>query len=318
MYSIYSYLKYIILLVVCSSIISCLSLYDITDSRSFARQDLTKGYQLTRGIGKEQVVQIIGNPLKTEFNNFYETWHYCNTSLQSDEYLALYFVSNTLVQKQFYNVKGVYGSCTNNFKRGNYKEPDRILLTNQFQKTDATYKLYKGIEKPEVLKIIGPPAKSEIVRGADIWHYCNENNASISGNYISLAFVNERLSEKQVYSVDKTSVNCFDNIKKGTYREFHLSDYNQIVTYGMTKESVISIMGNPIKSEFNGKIEEWHYCNNDTIGDYIALYFKDAILIEKLNYTVTINDKKGIQENCSKFIKMGNYRVPDKIIRILD
>ena len=318
MCSIYPYLKYVILLVFCSSIISCLSLYDITDSRSFVRQDLTKGYQLTKGIEKEQVVQIIGHPLKTEFNNFYETWHYCNTSLQSDEYLALYFVNNILAQKQFYNVKGVYGSCANNFKRGNYKEPDRILLTNQFQKTDVTYKLHKGIEKKEVLKIIGPPAKSEIIRGVEIWHYCNQDNTLFSGNYISLAFIDGKLMEKQTYSVDRSTNNCFDHIKKGTYREFDLSSFTQNVSYGMTKEQVISSMGSPVKSEFNGKIEEWHYCNNGLTGDYIALYFKEGILIEKLNYTVTIDDKKGLQENCSKFIKKGNYRLPDKVIQILN
>jgi len=46
------------------------------------------------------------------------------------------------------------------------------------------------------------------------------------------------------------------------------------------------------------------------------LFFYEGKLIEKLNYTVTEADTKGAFGSCEKFIKMGNYRVPNKVIEI--
>lgn len=86
---------------------------------------------------------------------------------------------------------------------------------------------------------------------------------------------------------------------------------------GMTKSEVEAIMGSPVKSDFHKNVEEWHYCKTGMSADeFLALFFYEGKLIEKLNYTVTIADTGGSFGSCSKFIKMGNYREPDKIVEI--
>lgn len=86
---------------------------------------------------------------------------------------------------------------------------------------------------------------------------------------------------------------------------------------GMTKSEVEAIMGTPVKSDFYKNVEEWHYCKTGMSADeFLALFFYEGKLIEKLNYTVTIADTGGAFGSCSKFIKMGNYREPDKIIEL--
>lgn len=86
---------------------------------------------------------------------------------------------------------------------------------------------------------------------------------------------------------------------------------------GMTKSEVEAIMGTPVKSDFHKNVEEWHYCKTGMSADeFLALFFYEGKLIEKLNYTVTITDTGGAFGSCSKFIKMGNYREPDKIIEL--
>lgn len=85
----------------------------------------------------------------------------------------------------------------------------------------------------------------------------------------------------------------------------------------MTKAEVEAIMGAPVKSDFKQNVEEWHYCKTGMSADeFLALFFYEGKLIEKLNYTVTLADTRGAYGSCSKFIKMGNYREPDKVIEL--
>jgi len=86
---------------------------------------------------------------------------------------------------------------------------------------------------------------------------------------------------------------------------------------GMTKSEVESVMGSPTKSDFKQNVEEWHYCKTGFNSDeFLALFFYEGKLIEKLNYTVTLADTRGATGSCSKFIKMGNYREPDRVIEL--
>ena len=85
----------------------------------------------------------------------------------------------------------------------------------------------------------------------------------------------------------------------------------------MTKSEVEEIMGAPAKSDFKRDVEEWHYCRTGSTADeFLALFFYDGKLIEKLNYTVTLADTRGAYGSCEKFIKMGNYREPDRVVEI--
>lgn len=85
---------------------------------------------------------------------------------------------------------------------------------------------------------------------------------------------------------------------------------------GMTKAQVIEIMGEPMKSDFDRNVEEWHYCRTQLDSEtFLALYFVDGKLLTKTNYTVT-EENIGSIGSCSQFIKMGNYKVPDVVVEI--
>jgi outer membrane protein assembly factor BamE (lipoprotein component of BamABCDE complex) len=89
------------------------------------------------------------------------------------------------------------------------------------------------------------------------------------------------------------------------------------LTPGMAKDEVERIMGAPVKSDFKKNVEDWHYCKTGISSDeFLALFFYDGKLVEKLNYSVTLADTRGATGSCEKFIKMGNYREPDKVIEL--
>ena len=81
---------------------------------------------------------------------------------------------------------------------------------------------------------------------------------------------------------------------------------------GMSMPQVVSTMGaRPVKVEFAGKIEEWHYCATgfDTPDEFVAVFFYDSQLIAMKPYSVTYEDA-GALGSCELFVKMGNYREP--------
>ena len=90
-------------------------------------QDLSVSYQLSSGMTKDEVVSILGPPIKSDFYKNIDEWHYCSTGLTTDSYLALFFLNDTLIAKKNYTVVGMDGSCQNFIKRGNYSEPDVVV-----------------------------------------------------------------------------------------------------------------------------------------------------------------------------------------------
>lgn len=64
----------------------------------------------------------------------------------------------------------------------------------------------------------------------------------------------------------------------------------------MSKAEVEIIMGAPTKSDFRSNIEELHYCKTGiSAGQFLALFFHEGKLIEKLDYTVTSADLRGVR-----------------------
>lgn len=89
-----------------------------------------------------------------------------------------------------------------------------------------------------------------------------------------------------------------------------------LLTPEMSKTEVIETMGQPVLSDFSQGVEEWHYCNTGKRGDeYVALWFHDGKLVEKLNYTVTATSGGGYGD-CKMFVKRGTYVVPDVVITL--
>jgi len=96
----------------------------------------------------------------------------------------------------------------------------------------------------------------------------------------------------------------------------NLTDSNKL-TEGMTQAEVKAIMGDPVKSDFNKNLEEWHYCmTRATIYEYISLFFYEKKLIAKKNYSVLPDEENGICGSCEYFIKMGNYVEPINVTEI--
>ncbi len=106
------------------------------------QQEIGASYKLSPGMTKEQVVAILGPPIKSDFDRGVEEWFYCKTggvSFQDqmnmssvDEHVALFFHEGKLLTKTNYSVtpadtRGHYGSCELFIKQGNYREPDEVI-----------------------------------------------------------------------------------------------------------------------------------------------------------------------------------------------
>ncbi len=109
-----------ILIVVSLSVSSCWVVH----------QNLKVSNNLKEGMTKQEVVQIMGNPAKSEFGNGVEEWHYCRCINKINEYVALFFYEDKLIAKTNYTVFDTYemaSSCDQLIKMGNYTEPDIVI-----------------------------------------------------------------------------------------------------------------------------------------------------------------------------------------------
>ena len=85
------------------------------------------------------------------------------------------------------------------------------------------------------------------------------------------------------------------------------------VREGMPTDEVLKIMGEPVISELDRNVEEWHYCKTGTPDTYLAIFFVDSKLIAKKYYL-----GKSEVGDCSLFVKTGDYKVPPEVQAILD
>ena len=85
------------------------------------------------------------------------------------------------------------------------------------------------------------------------------------------------------------------------------------VKAGMTTDEVRDIMGEPVMTELDRDVEEWHYCRYVINKDrYLAIFFVDNKVIAKTFYTQTEDG------DCSLFVKTGDYKVPPEVQEIYD
>ena len=85
------------------------------------------------------------------------------------------------------------------------------------------------------------------------------------------------------------------------------------VKAGMTTDEVRDIMGEPIVSELDRNVEEWHYCSTGMKDRFLAIFFVDNKLVAKKFYF-----GKSTFGDCSLFLKTGDYKVPPEVQAILD
>ena len=85
------------------------------------------------------------------------------------------------------------------------------------------------------------------------------------------------------------------------------------VQAGMSTDEVLKIMGEPVISELDRNVEEWHYCRTGSKDRFLAMFFVDSRLIAKKYYL-----GKSEEGDCSLFVKTGDYIVPPEVQAILD
>ena len=94
------------------------------------------------------------------------------------------------------------------------------------------------------------------------------------------------------------------------------------VTGGMTPDEVRYIMGDePILTELDRNVEEWHYCRSDNWPPkdrFLAIYFVDDKVIAKIFYARQKGEKVKVFGSCEHFVKTGDYKVPPEVQAILD
>ena len=120
-------MKKFILLLVITSFVSCGSLVNKNEIEAFK-----KNFLVSEGMSKQQVIDIMGYPVASEFNKGVEEYHYCATGYGTDDYVAFFFVEGKVVSKTTYNVTladvgGVTGKCSKFVKRGTYRTPDNVI-----------------------------------------------------------------------------------------------------------------------------------------------------------------------------------------------
>ena len=92
-------------------------------------QDLSLSSNVKAGMTTDEVRNILGEPFISELDRNVEEWHYCKTArlYTKDEFLAVFFVDNKLVAKQFYFGKDMaWGDCSRDVKTGDYKVPPEV------------------------------------------------------------------------------------------------------------------------------------------------------------------------------------------------
>ena len=85
------------------------------------------------------------------------------------------------------------------------------------------------------------------------------------------------------------------------------------VKAGMTTDEVRDIIGEPVVTELDRNVEEWHYCRTGSQDRFLAMFFVDSRLIAKKYYL-----GKSEEGDCSLFVKTGDYKVPLEVQAILD
>ena len=89
------------------------------------------------------------------------------------------------------------------------------------------------------------------------------------------------------------------------------------VKAGMTIDEVRVIMGEPVISELDRNVEEWHYCKTArlyTKDEFLAVFFVDNKLVAKKFYF----SKDMAWDECQSSVKRGDYKVPPEVQAILD
>ncbi|MDA8670061.1 DUF2845 domain-containing protein [Flavobacteriales bacterium] len=72
---------------------NCYSQYVGRKNRKAEKQRFDKNFLISPGMSKSEVLDIMGQPVASEFEKNVEEWHYCATGVGSDEFVSFFFFS---------------------------------------------------------------------------------------------------------------------------------------------------------------------------------------------------------------------------------
>jgi len=89
-----------------------------------------------------------------------------------------------------------------------------------------------------------------------------------------------------------------------------LSQKQNFISPGQSRDEVINILGIPGNKQFNGKDEAWQYCQNGLITDsYVVVWFYDGKVTGMNSYNSTASG------NCPLYFRTVNWQnAPDRTI----
>ena len=98
----------------------------------YTQQAVNLAVNLKPGMSPAEATAVMGPPIKSEFSRGVTEWHYCKTGTTADQFVALFFEKDKLIETRNYTVTlgdigGAYGACENFVKMGNYREPDSVV-----------------------------------------------------------------------------------------------------------------------------------------------------------------------------------------------
>lgn len=113
------------------------------DLSIYTQQDLTSSIKVKAGMSDSELAKLLGDPLIKDIDGKKESWHYCKTGKNVDEYFVVVVQDGLVVSSQFYTVNwldlifdytqepsealikiGGLGDCRFTLKRGTY-EPQK-------------------------------------------------------------------------------------------------------------------------------------------------------------------------------------------------
>ena len=119
--------------------------------------------------------------------------------------------------------------------------------------------------------------------------------------------------------VGSLSMGCF-TAEQLPFTSHNLSISSKVKA-GMTTDEVRDIIGEPVVTELDRNVEEWHYCRSDDFPPkdrFLAIYFVDNKVIAKNFYSREKGIKVEVYGSCEHFAKTGDYKVPPEIQAILE
>lgn len=107
------------------------------------QQDIDKAVSISIGADAQELLNVMGNPIKRDAENDNEEWYYCRTGSNLDEFVQFSLVGGKVLKINNYTVSaieanGLTGSCELFFKYGTSKKTPNNSSQQDAENTGAS------------------------------------------------------------------------------------------------------------------------------------------------------------------------------------